>query len=130
MRNYFLAKISGQALKRIDIGQPGVDRAFEARDTARRIAVVMPYHMLGTNILPGTELVLTVPARLVSHFADPSRVRVLEAPRELGDLQFYAVWHPRVDADPSHSWLRQVVHTISSAGAPPTAHRRRAKIGG
>jgi hypothetical protein len=36
----------------------------------------------------------------VPHFADPARTRVLGAPRELGDLQFYAVWHPRLDGLP------------------------------
>ncbi len=97
----------------IDIGQPGIDRALEAHGTARRIAVSMPYHSLAANILPGTELVLTVPARLVPHFAGPAHTRVLTAPRELGDLQFYAVWHPRLDEDPSHGWLRQIVGTVT-----------------
>ena len=82
--------------------QPGVDRSLEERDAARRVAVVMPYHVLGSSILPGTELILTVPARLVSQFADSSRVCVLGAPRELGDVQFHAVGHPRLDEDPSH----------------------------
>jgi DNA-binding transcriptional LysR family regulator len=108
----------------IDIGQPGVDLALEAHDAARRVAVVMPYHALGSSILPGTELILTVPARLVAQFADSSRVRVLDAPRELGEVQFRAVWHPRVDDDPSHSWLRQVVSTVA---APATTSFRRAK---
>jgi DNA-binding transcriptional LysR family regulator len=111
----------------IDVGQPGVDRNLEARGAARRVAVVMPYHVLGSSILPGTELILTVPARLVSEFADSSRVRVLDAPRELGDVQFHAVWHRRLDEDPSHRWLRQVVSTVAT---PPPAHRRRAKISG
>jgi DNA-binding transcriptional LysR family regulator len=97
----------------IDIGQPGVDRAFEARGAPRRVAVVMPYHVVGSSILPGTELVLTVPARLVSQFADSSLIRVLDAPRELGDVQFHAVWHPRVDRDPAHSWLRNIVRTVA-----------------
>lgn len=101
----------------IDIGQPGVDRVLEACGTARRIAVVMPYHVLGTSILPGTELVLTVPARLAAQYADSSRTRVLGAPRELGDLHFYAVWHPRVDDDPCHSWLRQMVRTVAATPA-------------
>lgn len=108
----------------IDIGQPGVDRALEARDITRRVAVVMPYHALGSSILPGTELILTAPARLVAQFADPPRVRVLDAPRELGEVQFRAVWHPRVDGDPSHSWLRQLV---SAVAAPPATSPRRAK---
>jgi len=59
-----------------------------------------------------SAIALTVPSRLVSQFADLNRVHVLDAPREPGAVQFYAVWHPRVDKDPSHSWLRQVVRTV------------------
>jgi len=69
------------------------------------------------------DLVLTVPARLAAEFADSSRTRVLDAPRELGDLHFYAVWHPRVDEDPSHGWLRGIVRTVAAATPP---RRRRA----
>jgi DNA-binding transcriptional LysR family regulator len=111
----------------IDIGQPGLDRILESLGAARRIAVVMPYLVLATSILPGTELMLTVPDRLAAQFADPTQVHVLNAPRELGELHFYAVWHPRVEEDPSHRWLRQLVHTVA---APSTADRRGARIGG
>jgi len=62
--------------------------------------------------------VRAVPARLVSQFADSSRVRVLEAPRELGAVQFHDVWHPRVNEDPSHLWLRGIVLDVA-AGTPP-----------
>jgi DNA-binding transcriptional LysR family regulator len=102
----------------IDIGQPGLDRSLEALDMARRVAVVMPYHVVGSSILPGTQLILTVPSRLVSQFADSSGVRVLPAPRELGAVQFHAAWHPRVDEDPSHMWLREIVRSVA-AGTPP-----------
>jgi hypothetical protein len=102
----------------IDIGQSGLDRSLEALDTARRVAVVMPYHVVGSRILPGTELILTVPSRLVSPFADSSRVRVLQAPRELGAVQFHAVRHPRVNEDPSHLWLGGIVRDVA-AGTPP-----------
>ena len=83
----------------------------------------MPYHVLAASILRGTELVLTAPAQLVHHFADATATRVLDAPRELGGLQFYAVWHPRLDNDPSHSWLRGIVATV----AAPMSPRRRSK---
>jgi DNA-binding transcriptional LysR family regulator len=102
----------------IEVGQAWVDLALEARGAARRVAVVLPYHVVGSSILPGTDLVLTVPARLVPQFADSSRVRVLNAPRELGDVQFYAVWHPRVDSDPSHSWLRGIVRATAGSPSP------------
>jgi DNA-binding transcriptional LysR family regulator len=102
----------------IEISRLRVDQALEAHDTARRVAVVMPYLVAGPSILPGTELVLTVPARLASQFADSSRTRVLDAPHELGDLHFYAVWHPRLDDDPSHRWLRHTVGTIAATTTP------------
>ncbi|SPM33545.1 LysR family transcriptional regulator [Mycobacterium rhizamassiliense] len=99
----------------IDIGQPGLDGLLEARDIVRRVAVVMPYHVSGPGILPGTDLILTVPSRLVSQL-DSGRTKVLDAPRELGDVAFYAVWHPRVDNDPSHRWLREIVRGAAGPG--------------
>ncbi|OBA61167.1 LysR family transcriptional regulator [Mycobacterium sp. 1100029.7] len=105
----------------IDVGQPWVDLALEARGATRRVAVVLPYHVVGSSILPGTELVLTVPARLVSQFADSRRVRILDAPRELGDVRFAAVWHPRLDSDPAQNWLRGIVREV--ADGPATGGR-------
>jgi DNA-binding transcriptional LysR family regulator len=106
----------------IEIGQPWIDRALEALAGSRRIAVKMPYFALAPSILPGTDLILTIPAQLAP-LADPARTRMLAAPRELGEIDFYAVWHPRFDNDPSHGWLRQVVATV----ATPSSPRRRPK---
>ena len=47
---------------------------------------------------------------------------------ELGGVQFQAVWHPRLDDDPSYSWLRQVVSTISAEAATSSAGRGPASI--
>jgi DNA-binding transcriptional LysR family regulator len=107
----------------IEIDQPWIDWALEALGTSRRIAVSMPYFAPAPSILPGTELILTIAAQLAHHNADDPRTRVLAAPREFGELQFYAVWHPRFGKDPSHSWLRQVVRTVAS---PPPPRRRSA----
>lgn len=108
----------------IDIGQPGLDGLLEARDIVRRIAVVMPYHVSGPSILPGTDLILTVPSRLVPQL-DSGDTRVLDAPRELGDVAFYAVWHPRVDNDPSHTWLREIVRGTARPAHRAAKDRRR-----
>ncbi|OHV02763.1 LysR family transcriptional regulator [Mycobacterium talmoniae] len=98
----------------IDTGLPGIDGELEARGTPRRVAVSMPYHVPAASVLPGTELVLTIPAGLAPQFADPDRTRVLNAPREMGGPEFYAIWHPRLDDDPSHRWLREVVRGVAA----------------
>jgi DNA-binding transcriptional LysR family regulator len=102
----------------IDIGQPGLDRVLATLGASRRNVVSMPYHALAASILPGTELILTVAGRLVSHLADSARTRVLQAPRELGELQFNAVWHPRLTDDQSHCWLRQIVRSVTAPTSP------------
>lgn len=99
----------------IDIGQPWIDRALEPLGVTRRVAVSMPYFALAPSILPGTDLLLTVPERVARRNADPAQTRILAAPRELSQLEFYAVWHPRFDQDPSHSWLRGVVRRASES---------------
>ena len=99
----------------IDIGRAGIDRALETLGVTRRVAVSMPYFALAPSILPGTDLVLTVPARVAHQNADPTQTRILAAPRELIELEFYAVWHPRFDQDPSHSWLRTMVSAASES---------------
>lgn len=101
----------------IDIGQPWIDRALEPLGVTRRVAVSVPYFALAPSILPGTELVLTLPERVARKNADPAHTRILAAPRELIELEFYAVWHPRFDQDPSHSWLREKVRTASESTA-------------
>ena len=60
----------------IDIGQAGLVEVLEARDIVRRVAVVMPYHVSGPSILPGTDLILTVPSRLGARL-DSARTRCL-----------------------------------------------------
>lgn len=104
----------------IEFGQPWIERAFEAQGISRRIAVSMPYFALAPSILAGTDLVLTLPARLARQNADPAHTRILAAPRELIELEFYAVWHRRFDKEPSHSWLREVIRAASESTSDTT----------
>lgn len=93
----------------IELGHPGVDRIAQALGAVRRIAVRLPYHVLAASLLPGTDLILTVPAGLVPLLANSTSTHTLAAPTELDELDFYAAWHPRYDNDPAHRWLREVV---------------------
>ncbi|MGD9622681.1 MAG: LysR family transcriptional regulator [Mycolicibacterium sp.] len=102
---HMASKLGGQVL----------DKRLAGREIARKIAVTMPYHVLAANVLPGTQLVLTVPERFVRYLGDPAPIRVVPAPPELGELHYYLVWHRRVDDDPSQQWLRNLVQ---SAAAP------------
>ena len=93
----------------IDIGngeQAAVDRGLRRLGTPRKAALTVPFHALAPAALVGTQLVATMPSRLVTGLVDESRVRVLQAPREIDTMSYRMAWHPRLDGDRGHSWLR------------------------
>ncbi|MGB5285397.1 MAG: hypothetical protein WBN29_12870, partial [Polyangiales bacterium] len=67
------------------------------------------------EIVRSTDLVATVPRRLLSAPVDFAGVVTLEAPPELPDLVDSLWWHPRFDADPAHQWLRERIHEALAA---------------
>jgi DNA-binding transcriptional LysR family regulator len=80
----------------------------------RNIVISTPFHAFAPEILIGTDLILTFPARLARKFAGTSDIRILEAPPQLPELTFYSIWHPRLDNDPSRRWLREVTRASAS----------------
>ena len=50
------------------------------------------------------DLIAVVPYRLLR--ANNKRLVVLKPPVEIAGFDVIAVWHPRVDKDISHHWLR------------------------
>jgi DNA-binding transcriptional LysR family regulator len=105
----------------IDIGhgtQSLIDRTLDGLGAPRRIAVTTPFHVIAPAALSGTDLVLTFPTRLIPLFVDPASTSIVRAPREVPDIRVYAIWHPRLDNDPCHHWLREVIRTVATSSAP------------
>jgi DNA-binding transcriptional LysR family regulator len=93
---------------RIDIERGAQHLIERTIGGARNIAISTPFHAFAPEMLIGTDLILTFPARLAPKFADTSEISILKAPSQLPELSFYSVWHPRLDSDPSRRWLREV----------------------
>lgn len=93
----------------VDGRQPAIDRVLSAHGTPRRAGLILPVHATAPPALPGTDLVLTMPQRLVGHYARGDGLRILAAPVEIGAMTYAMTWHPRLDFDPVHRWLRATV---------------------
>jgi DNA-binding transcriptional LysR family regulator len=92
---------------------PGVqtipDKQLAALGFKRRSCVRMPYFGVALNCLPGTEQVLTLTSGMRDVVERDARLRVVKAPPELQPLHFQMVWHPRLNSDARHMWLRTVM---------------------
>jgi DNA-binding transcriptional LysR family regulator len=65
--------------------------------------------------VPGTLLVATVPARIAEDEPRRSAVKLAEPPPEMFGFQYQMIWHPRLDSDPAHTWLRETLRTMGRA---------------
>ncbi|MGA7922291.1 MAG: LysR family transcriptional regulator [Candidatus Acidiferrales bacterium] len=85
------------------------DKQLAGLGAKRRSAVRMPYFGAALSCLPGTELVLTLTSGMREMVERNSALRLVRAPRELQPFHFLMVWHPRLDTDARHSWLREAM---------------------
>jgi DNA-binding transcriptional LysR family regulator len=72
----------------------------------RQVAVSVPQYHLMPDILEATDYVGVMPSR---------RLDAFELPIPTHDISLYASWHPRMQADAAHQWLRELVATIAKA---------------
>lgn len=100
---------------RIDIERGGQHLIERTLGSPRNVAISTPFHAFTPEMLTGTDLVLTFPARLAPKFSDASDISIIGAPPELPELPLYSVWHPRLDNDPSRGWLRDVTKAVAAA---------------
>lgn len=100
-------------LDHVLIANPGygpgvVDYALAARGLQRRVVVRVPHFLVAPAIVARTDLVLTLPSRLVPTSTDAS-LRVVRPPFELDEFPVDLIWHQRSEADAGLTWLLQEI---------------------
>jgi DNA-binding transcriptional LysR family regulator len=80
--------------------------------------LTLPYQVAALGSVPGTMLVATHPEQTVLAESLDERLSLLPAPEEISRSMDYTMsWHPRLDEDLAHQWLRDVVRSVTVSGA-------------
>jgi len=79
------------------------DQALARLGLRREVRYSVPSFLLVPELLQTDDLVALVPSRLLRK---TDRLAVLKPPVEVPGFDVIAVWHPRVDKDVAHRWLR------------------------
>jgi DNA-binding transcriptional LysR family regulator len=77
--------------------------------------ITLPYFGAATRCIPGTTLILTAPQRFAKAEAEGRKINALKAPAELSGFKYLMIWHPRVNTDAAHTWLRSEIRRIGKA---------------
>lgn len=107
-------------------GTPGsvVDEALATHGLTRRIAVRTHTFLAAPRVVASTDHVLTGPRRVLTMMSRVDGLRVFSPPVALRGFAVLMAWHPRMQADPVHAWLRGVVKR--AAGSARTSASARA----
>jgi DNA-binding transcriptional LysR family regulator len=85
-----------------------VDHALAEKGFGRRVQLRTPYHASAAWTIEDSDMILTLPERLAQRVAKIVGIRVVAAPPDLAEFRYMQVWHPRMDSDPAHIWLRRM----------------------
>lgn len=88
------------------------DARLAAVGAERRVVLRVPYFSAAIRSVAGTSLIATVPRRLAAYEAHHASLRVVLPPPELSGYRYLMAWHPRVDNDAAHGWLRATMRTL------------------
>jgi DNA-binding transcriptional LysR family regulator len=87
-----------------------IDKATEAIGLERNIATVVGTFATALALARSSDLIATVPEQYTGNLRNG--MHSFRLPIEVADHTVSLMWHPRLDADPAHRWLRSVVRNI------------------
>ena len=100
-----------------------VDAALTAQGLTRRIAALVPSFPSALAVAAGSDLVALVTESFIraelTRLGEPAPVVMFELPVETPSITVSQLWHPRLDADPAHRWLRGLVFQVCRGRAVP-----------
>jgi DNA-binding transcriptional LysR family regulator len=92
-------------------GNP-LERGLGADASRRRIALSIPHTTVLPSLLPGTELVATVPDSCIDLLCRDGRLVWAKLPFEMEPVRVMQWWHKRQDQDAGHLWLREQLSSV------------------
>ena len=103
-----------------------VDEALAALGLERTIVATVPSFPAALAVARASDLIALVPASFLGNQpqhqeSEPllsSAVHAFELPVATGKITVSQMWHPRLEADPVHRWLRQLVLTVCRQRIP------------
>ncbi|QDL93177.1 LysR family transcriptional regulator [Paroceanicella profunda] len=101
-----------------------VDDALQTLGLCREVVAVVPGFPDAMRIARDTDLIALIPRScLVNSQSNAASIgqglAILELPVRTPEIVISAMWHPRMDSDPAHRWLRDTVMTVCNAAMPP-----------
>ena len=98
------------AVSRRGLDKGPIDEALAHLGLARQVAAIVADFSAALALARETELIASVPERHTEKLR--TRMHSFPLPVALPEFTISLLWHPRMDADPAHRWLRSCVREV------------------
>jgi DNA-binding transcriptional LysR family regulator len=102
-----------------------IDEALKALGLEREIVTVVGGFATALALARGSDLIASVPERHAGQLR--AGMHSFPLPVSMPEITISLLWHPRMDADPAHRWLRQCVREACAEKARTAASKGRPK---
>jgi DNA-binding transcriptional LysR family regulator len=97
--------------------QVAPDKPLAAMGHHRQVAIHVPYFETAIRSVQRTKLIATVPRRFVEGMQTNPAIKILKPPPEISGFRYVMTWHPRLNTDAAHAWLRATIRQIGATVA-------------
>jgi DNA-binding transcriptional LysR family regulator len=102
------------SVSREGLAQWPIDDALEALGLVREVVTVVGGFATAVGLARASDLIASVPERHTANLREG--MHSFPLPVETPEFTVSMLWHPRLDADPAHRWLRGVLRATCGAG--------------
>jgi DNA-binding transcriptional LysR family regulator len=99
-----------------------LDRFLEDKGYQRHVTLELSHFMSLLALLPGTDLIATVPDDIATVVGRHVPLKTVELPFKPPKIHVQQFWHRRMQDDPANRWLRGLFHAVNrrepNAGMP------------
>jgi DNA-binding transcriptional LysR family regulator len=91
----------------------GLFQALEQRGLRREVSVSVTHFLAVPEMIAVTDYCATLPRLICRHLAADPRLKIVQAPVDLGSFPVDLAWHVRHRNDPAHRWLRSLIADVA-----------------
>ena len=113
LKQYLAAK---HVVVRPDGREHALDRHLEDKGIQREVALELSHFMSLLALLPGSDLIATVPQDIATVVGRHVPLKTIELPFKPPQIDLHLFWHRRMHEDAANRWLRGVFHAVNRRG--------------
>lgn len=97
------------------IAETSIDRKLTRLGRSRRVVSAIPHFSLAPDIVANTDLIITLPTRLLGKLSSHYNFHQTGLPFDMYDFQVDQFWHSIHKQDPLHKWMRDALKTVADS---------------